>query len=149
MLGWLKNTTENARSALVAEMSKYRNREFMEACVAAGALMAAADGEITSDEKRKMIGVIENTDELKHFDMGDVIAFFESIVKKFEFDVEIGRAEALKIIGRIKGKEEQARMLVRVACIIGGADGNFDDDEKAVGRMIAVDLGLNPGDFEL
>ena len=149
MLNWLKNTTAGARATLAAEASKFRNREFMQAIVAACALIAAADGDISSDEKQKMMGYIRSADELKHFDTDEVIAFFEAMTSKFDFDVEIGRAEALKVIGRVKGKEEQARMVVRVACIIGGADGSFDDSEKAVTRTIATDLGLNPAEFDL
>ncbi|MBW3243642.1 tellurite resistance TerB family protein [Epibacterium sp. DP7N7-1] len=149
MLNWLKSTTASARATLAAEASKFRNREFMQAIVAACALMAAADGNISSEEKQKMMGYIRSADELKHFDTGEVISFFEAITSKFEFDVEIGRAEALKVIGRVKDKEEQARMVVRVACVIGAADGTFDDDEKSVARTIAVDLGLPPADFDL
>ena len=44
------------RATLAAEASKFRNREFMQAIVAACALMAAADGKISSEEKQKMMG---------------------------------------------------------------------------------------------
>ena len=39
--------------------------------------------------------------------------------------------------------------MVRVCCAIGAADGNFDDDEKAVVRKICAELNLNPKDFDL
>lgn len=149
MLNWLKDKGLEARGRLTAEVSKFRNRSFMEAVVAACAMVAAADGTVSSEEKQKMAGFIRNSDELKHFSMPEVITYFEKVIGNFEFDAEIGRAEALKVIGRLRGNEEQARIMVRVACAIGASDGNFDDDERAVVRSICVELGLKPADFDL
>ncbi|PTX52574.1 tellurite resistance protein TerB [Gemmobacter caeni] len=149
MLNWLKDKGNEARARLTAEVSKFRNRTFMEATVASCALVAAADGTISAQEKQKMAGFMRNSDELKHFDMPDVIAFFEKVVGNFDFDAAIGKAEALKVIGRLRGNEEQARVMVRVACAIGASDGDFDEAEKAVVRTICKELGLNPTDFDL
>lgn len=149
MLSWIKEKGNEARARLNAEVSKFRNKTFMEATVAACALVAAADGTISSEEKQKMAGFIRNSDELKHFATPDVIAYFEKVVGHFDFDAEIGRAEALKVIGRLRGNEEQARVMVRVACVIGASDGNFDAKERTVVRNICVELALNPSDFEL
>jgi tellurite resistance protein TerB len=149
MLNWLKDKGNEARTRLTAEVSKFKNRAFMEATVAACAMVAAADGTISAEEKRKMAGFIRNSDELKVFEMPAVIAFFEKVTGNFDFDAEIGKAEALKVIGRLRGNEEQARVMVRVACAIGASDGNFDDGEKAVVRDICKELGLNPADFDL
>lgn len=149
MLNWLKDKGNEARARLTAEVSKFRNRTFMEATVASCALVAAADGTISAQEKQKMAGFMRNSDELKHFDMPDVIAFFEKVVGNFDFDAGIGKAEALKVIGRLRGNEEQARVMVRVACAIGASDGDFDEAEKAVVRTICKELGLNPTDFDL
>lgn len=149
MLNWLKSTSENARDKLAAEASKFKNRTFMEAVVAGCALVAAADGTVCSDEKQKMAGYIRSADELKHFDMKQVIESFDKIISQFDFDATIGKGEALKVVGRVRGNNEQARMLVRVTCAIGAADGDFDPDEQAVVREICKELGLDPADFDL
>lgn len=149
MLNWLKDKGNEARTRLTAEVSKFKNRTFMEATVAACAMVAAADGTISAEEKQKMAGFIRNSDELKVFEMPAVIAFFEKVTGNFDFDADIGKAEALKVIGRLRGNEEQARVMVRVACAIGASDGNFDDGEKAVVRDVCKELGLNPADFDL
>ncbi|WP_444930388.1 tellurite resistance TerB family protein [Microbulbifer sp. SSSA002] len=149
MLGWLKTNTLKARETLATEVGKYKNRSFMEAVANGCALMSAADGEITSDEKMKMAGFINNSSELKIFNMKDVIKVFNDACEKIDFDFQIGQAEALKIISKVKDNETQARLLVRVVCAVGGSDGDFDNDEKAVARLICLELGLNPVDFEL
>lgn len=149
MLEWLKTNAALARDKLTTEVSKFKNREFMEAVANSCALVAAADGEISSAEKMKMTGFINNSPELKVFNLNDVIKVFNDACGKFEFDFQIGQAEALKNISKIKGKDGAARLLVRVACAIGASDGNFDEKEKAACRMICLELGLTPADFEL
>jgi len=96
-----------------------------------------------------MIGCLRNSDELKLFDINDMIAIFDKVTASFNFDVAIGKAEALKIIGKLRGHEDQARLMIRVACVIGASDGNFDNNEKATIRKICRDLGLDPASFDL
>jgi tellurite resistance protein TerB len=149
MLNWLKENTANARARLRDEVTKYKNRDFMEAVVAGCAIVAAADGTVSSAEKQKMIGYMRNSEELRVFDIEAVIKSFGSYVDKFEFDAEIGRGEALRAISRIRGKTGADRLLVRVCCAIGAADGTFDANEKAAVTLICLELGLDPKDFDL
>lgn len=149
MLDWLKTNALAARSKLTEEVGKFKNKEFMEAVVAGCALVAAADGEINSAEKLKMTGYIKNSDELKVFDMDTVIVSFNKHCSKFEFDQSIGRAEALSVVGKIRKKSDQSRLLVRVCMAIGASDGDFDKQEVAVCKMICSELGLDPVDFDL
>lgn len=149
MLNWLKENTAAARSRLRDEVTKYKNRDFMEAVVAGCAIVAAADGTVSSSEKQKMIGYMRNSEELRVFDIEAVIKSFNAFVEKFEFDAEIGRGEALRAISKIKGKTGADRLLVRVCCAIGAADGSFDANEKAAVALICLELGLNPSDFDL
>lgn len=146
---WLRENVTKARENLAAEVSKFQNKAFMEAVVSGCALVAAADGSIDASEKQKMAQFLERSDELKHFDIRQVIEVFNKAAGDFEFDQSIGKANALKTIGKIRGKDDQARLLVRVICAIGAADGDFDADERAVVREIAQDLGLNPEEFDL
>lgn len=148
-LNWLKENIAKARTNLAAEVSKFKNKEFMEAVVSGCALVAAADGSVDAAEKQKMAGFIERSEELKNFDIRQVIEVFNKSVGDFEFDQAIGKANALKMIGKIRGKDDQARVLVRVVCAIGAADGDFDDDEKAIVREIIQELSLNPSEFDL
>lgn len=145
MLNWMKEQ----KAKLNSEVARFKNKTFMEATVAACALVAAADGNISGEEKQKMMGFIQNSDALKVFKAEDVIAAFNKIIGKFDFDVEIGKAEALTYVGKIKSNPEQARLLVRVCCVIGAADGDFDADEVAMVKRICQDLGLNPAEFDL
>lgn len=148
-LNWLKENAAKARAGLSAEVSKFKNRSFMEAVVSGCALVAAADGSIDSAEKQKMSAFLERSEELKHFDIRQVIEVFNKVAGDFDFDAAIGKANALKTIGKVRGKDDQARLLVRVVCAIGAADGDFDETERKVVREIALELGLKPEEFDL
>lgn len=149
MLSWLKAKGAQAREALTAEVCKHKNRKFMEATANGCAMVAVASNGAGPEEKQKMIGFINNSPELKVFSLTDVLAVFNDAMSKFEFDPQIGQAEALKVIGRIKDNEGAARLLVRVTCSVGASDGDFDEKEKAACRLICMELGLSPADFEL
>lgn len=142
---WVKETAANLKT----EVGKYKNKTFLEATVAGCALVAAADGNVSSEEKQKMIGFMKQSDALSVFDISEAVALFNKYTENFSFDPTIGKAECLQVIGKLKKDESASRLLVRVCCAIGAADGDFDDAEKAVVREICMELGLNPQDFNL
>jgi len=147
MLEGLKQKFGQMSKGLKDEVARVRNREFLEACVAGCALVANADGIVDPEEKRKMMGFMQTSDALSLYDAKDVIELFNKYNANFEFDFEIGQAQALKTISGLAKKPENARLLVRVCCVIGSADGNFDEHERAAVRRICQELSLNPDDF--
>ena len=149
MLNWLKTNATAARDKMKTEVAKYRNNDFMEAVVAGCALVAAADGQVTSDEKQKMAAFIQRSEELSVFDMSKVIGSFNKIMEGFEFYAAIGKIEAMKKITRLRGNDEAARTMVRVGGVIGAADGDFDADERKIVTEICTELGLAPSEFDL
>lgn len=149
MLDWLKKNAAKAQTAIGGEVSRYRNRPFMEATAAACAMIAAADGEVSAAEKLKMTGFIERSPQLLAFNVKEIVAAFNETVDKFAFDYQIGQAQALQTINKMKGDNGAARLLVRLACAVGASDGSFDESEKAACRLICLELALDPAEFEL
>ena len=58
---WLKE--QKAKTS--AGIKQFANKDFMEAVAAGCAMIASADGNISSDEKQKMVGYINLNDSLK------------------------------------------------------------------------------------
>lgn len=137
------------RQGLKDQVTKFKNKDFMDAVVAGCAIVAAADGKIDGAEKQKMVGYINHNEELKVFEMAKVIERFNHFTNNFDFDHMIGKAEAMKSITKFKDKPEIARVVVSVCCAIGAADGDFDEKEKNVVREICRELKLPAGDFGL
>ena len=142
---WLNQQKTSAQESI----TRFKNKDFLEAVVAGCALVAAADGKIDDSEKETMAGFIQRNDALKVFDMAQVITNFNKFTGNFEFNAMVGKAEALRAIHKIKSNGEAARLLIRVCCAIGMADGDFDAGEKAAVKEICLELGLNPSEFGL
>ncbi|QJD83713.1 tellurite resistance TerB family protein [Cohnella herbarum] len=136
------------RQGLKDQVSKFKNKDFMDAVVAGCAIVAAADGKIDGSEKQKMIGYINHNEELKVFEISKVIERFNHYTSNFDFDHMIGKAEAMKPIIKFKDKPE-ARVVISVCCAIGAADGDFDESEKNVVREMCRAVNLPAGDFGL
>ncbi len=134
---------------LKTEALKYKNKDFLNAAMAGSALIAMADGSISSEEKQKMIKFIESNDALSIFTTSDVIKAFQDFVGQLEFDKDIGEAKAYQAIGKMKSNTEASRLLVRMIIAIASSDGLFDSDEKKIAIKIAKELGINPSEFEL
>ncbi len=148
-LEWLKQRFDEVSAGLKSEVSKLKNKSFLEATVAGCVIVAHADGVVKAEEKQKMMGFLRNSDVLSIFKADEIISLFDKYAKQFEFDCQIGQASALQAVAKLKGKADEARLMVRVCCAIGAADGHFDESEKAAVRTICAELGLNPADFDL
>lgn len=134
---------------LKTEALKFKNKDFLQAAMAGSALIAMADGSISSEEKQKMIKFIESNDSLSIFSTSDVIKSFQEYVGQLEFDKDIGEAKAYQALGRMKANAEAARLLMRMIIAIAASDGIIDVNERKVAVKVAVELGLSPAEFEL
>lgn len=134
---------------LKTEALKFKNKEFLNAAMAGSALIAMADGSVSSEEKQKMVKFIESHDALSIFTTSDVIKAFQDFVGQLEFDKDIGEAKAYEALGKMKSNAQAARLLVRMIIGIASSDGDFDGDEKKVAVRITRELGLDPAEFEL
>ncbi|MGZ8240217.1 MAG: tellurite resistance TerB family protein [Methylobacter sp.] len=143
------NQLKTKANELKTEALKYKNKDFLNAAMAGSALVAMADGSITSDEKQKMIKFIESHDALSIFTTSDVIKAFQDFVGQIEFDQDIGEAKAYQALGKMKSNAQASRLLIRMIIAIASADGNFDATEKKVAIKIAKELAINPSEFEL
>ncbi len=143
------NDLKTKASELKTEALKFKNKDFLEAAMAGSALIAMADGKISSEEKQKMIKFIENHDALSIFTTSDVIKAFQDFVGQIEFDNDIGEAKAFSALGKMKSNAEAGRLLIRMMIAIASSDGNFDSQEQAIAAKIAKELALNPAEFGL
>ncbi|MGV8927252.1 MAG: tellurite resistance TerB family protein [Ewingella sp.] len=147
MLDWAKNKFNQGRETLLSEVSRYKGKYFMQGCVAVGTYIAFADGVVSAQEKQKLIKYFEISDTLKVFSTEEVISEFQKLSAKFDFDLDIGRSECLKTVGKLRKKPEEARAAVRLGVMIAKSDANFDEDEKRALLEVCNELGLKPEEF--
>ncbi|GAB6156435.1 hypothetical protein JCM17380_51870 [Desulfosporosinus burensis] len=140
---WLQKQTENARSIV----NKYMGKDLTEALVAGSALVAIADGFIDSSEREKLIDYFRTSQEMKGININEVDSRFNYFVQRIQNDRMLGKAEALRTIGKLASKPEAARLVVRLCCAIGFADGEFAPVEKQVVEEICREVHLDPREF--
>lgn len=148
-LAWLKERGEELRKQAGDTLKRYRNQKMLDALTGGCAWLASADGTISGEEKRKMLNFMQVSPEMKVFETKAVLASFSPVADTFEADYEFGRIEAVRRIALIKDDAAAANVLVRLVCILGASDGNFDADEKKVVREICGIVGLDPTQFDV
>ena len=142
----IKKSVTEMGASLNAEIKKFRSKELLNAIVSGSAMIAFADGEVSSEEKQKLLGYIRNSEQLSVFDADTVIEIFNKTTQRFEFDNSIAVGEALQKIAPFKGKPE-AHLIVRVCVAIAKADGNFDATEQKAVEQICAALDLDSKNF--
>jgi tellurite resistance protein TerB len=145
----LKQSAQSMQSQLVAKKNDLKSGAFRDASMAMCALVAAADGNVDAEERRKVAGLITSNEVLANFDAEDLRRRFDDYCNKLMADFDFGKVSLIQEIAKTKKKPNEARAVIQIGIIIGGADGNFDDDEKKVVREACFAVGISPSEFDL
>ena len=145
----LTTTINGWKADIEKSFARFKGKGFSKACMATCALIAAADGSISAAEKGKMMGFIRINDVLKGQDAAKLKEHFDFFASKLEADFDFGKIECVQAIEAVKKEDGAGRAIIQLGIAIGGADGNFDDKEKAVVREICNLFSIPPADFNL
>ena len=145
----LKDKISTMNSSLQTNIAKFKNTEFSNATMAMCGMIAAADGSVSGQEKGKIATLITQNDMLKIFPAAEMKQKFDHFCDKMAADYDFGKIEAIQAIAKLKSKPDQARAVIQIGIIIGGADGNFDADEKRAVKEACNAVGISPSEFDL
>lgn len=145
----LKSKTKEMNSQLKTKTSQLKSKEFANGSMAMCALIAAADGSIDAAERQKTAALIMSNDVLAVFPPDELRTKFDFYCDKLSKDFDFGKVEAIGTIAKLKGKQDQGRAVIQIGIIIGGADGNFDEDEKRAVKEACFAVGIAPSEFDL
>ncbi len=134
---------------LQTQTQRLRNRPFLEASMAASALVATADGVVTFSERSALDAVLTNIDALKVFDVHLAVNTFNDFVEAIEADSASGQAKAMDAIGRLRDDPESAALMIRIGCAVSRADGDFSAAEKACIRAMAAELDVEAPELDM
>ncbi|WP_432560792.1 tellurite resistance TerB family protein [Kineococcus sp. SYSU DK003] len=149
-MGFLDNLKSKgllAGDQLKTKVGQFKSKDFAEASMATCALIAAADGSIEPEERQKTAAFIASNDVLSIFNAGELRASFDKWCGKLTSDYDFGKIEALQAVGKLRNKPEQARAVVQVGVVIGGANGDFDPQEQRAVREVCQSAGIDPAEF--
>ncbi|MET8509876.1 TerB family tellurite resistance protein [Streptomyces sp. NPDC004787] len=145
----IKESASTMQTQLMAKKNDLKSGAFRDASMAMCALVAAADGSIDASERQKVAQLIMGNEVLQNFPAEDLQRRFEANCDRLTADFDFGRVSVLQEVAKAKKKPAEARAVIQIGIVIGGADGDFDKDEQAVVREACYALGLPPHEFDL
>lgn len=140
---------ERLRESLKKRSERQRDRRFLEATMAASALVAYADGQVDFTERMRLDQILEQLHQLRAFDVREAIDHFNKVIDDLKADPEDGHARALDAVEAFAGDTASARLMVRVACHLCVADGEFTEAEQEQVAELCVQLDIRPEDCGL
>jgi tellurite resistance protein TerB len=145
----IKESASTMQTQLVAKKNDLKSGAFRDASMAMCALVAAADGSIDPSERQRVAQLIATNEVLQNFDAIDLQRRFDENLNKLTADFAFGKVSVLQEIAKAKKKPAEARAVIQIGIVIGGADGDFDKTEQAVVREACFTLDLPPHEFDL
>jgi tellurite resistance protein TerB len=145
----IKESASTMQTQLTAKKNDLKSGAFRDASMAMCALVAAADGTVDASERQRVAQLIATNEVLQNFPADDLRRRFEDNLDKLTADFAFGKVSILQEIAKAKKKPAEARAVVQIGIVIGGADGDFDKDERAVVREACFALDLPPHEFDL
>ncbi|GAA3142572.1 tellurite resistance TerB family protein [Streptomyces rameus] len=145
----VKESASQMQTQLVAKKNDLKSGAFRDASMAMCALVAAADGTVDPSERQRVAQLIATNEVLQNFPADDLRRRFEENLNKLTADFAFGKVSVLQEIAKAKKKPAEARAVIQIGIVIGGADGDFDKDEQAVVREACFTLDLPPHEFDL
>lgn len=140
MLNLLRETVEGIRQ-------RSRHKSFVEAAMAACAMVAMADEDQRLSELITRDRVLVRIDELRSIDHQQAVALYDDYSSRIQRDPASGREQALQVIGAFADDRESSELLVRMCVAVGRADQTFSATERSVVEVICRQLNLHPGDL--
>jgi tellurite resistance protein TerB len=144
-----KESASTMQTQLVAKKNDLKSGAFRDASMAMCSLVAAADGKIDPSERQRVAQLIFSNEVLQNFPADDLQRRFDDNLNKLTADFDFGKVGVLQEIAKAKKKPAEARAVIQIGIVIGGADGDFDATERAVVRDACFALGLPPHEFDL
>ncbi|MFI6931955.1 tellurite resistance TerB family protein [Streptomyces sp. NPDC050287] len=145
----IKESASTMQTQLEAKKNDLKSGAFRDASMAMCALVSAADGSIDPAERQRVAQLIATNEVLRNFDATDLQRRFDDNLGKLTADFAFGKVSVLQEIAKAKKKPAEARAVIQIGIVIGGADGDFDKTEQAVVREACFALDLPPHEFDL
>ncbi|NML51266.1 tellurite resistance TerB family protein [Streptomyces sp. R302] len=145
----IKESASTMQTRLTARKNELTSGAFRDASMAMCALVAAADGRVDPAERQRVAQLIAANEVLRNFDAVDLQRRFDAQLDRLAADVDFGKVAVLQEVAKAAKKPAEARAVVQIGIVIGGADGHFDPTERAVVREACFALGLPPHEFDL
>lgn len=130
-------------------LERQRNRPFLEGVMAASALVATTDGDVSLAEQVRVDQVLETLEQLRIFEPHVGVDIFREYTDAILENPELGHENAMEAIAKIATNPETGALLVRVCIAVSEADGDLSLADQIEIVSICTRFGIDPADCGL
>lgn len=130
-------------------LERQKNRPFLEGVMAACALVATTDGDVSLAEQVRVDQVLQTLDQLRIFDPHVGVDIFREHCDAILENPEMGHDNAVEAVEKIAKDPEKGELLVRVCIAVSEADGELSLADQIEIVSICTRFGINPADCGL
>ena len=128
---------------------RQRNRPFLEGVMAACALVATTDGEVSFAEHVRVDQILQTLDQLRVFDPHEGVEIFRSFAEAIIENPQEGHDKALEAVAGICGDPESGALLLRICLAVSEADGEVNLADQIEIVSMCSRFGIEPVDCGL
>jgi tellurite resistance protein len=114
---------DNLKRIFHDHSEKEKNRPFLEASMAACAMVSASEGEVSFADRIRVDQIMETLTQLKSFDPHEGIDLFNHYTGLILASPQAGRETALSTIKRVSSDPETAELLIDLCLAVSLSDG--------------------------
>ncbi|MDJ0869684.1 MAG: TerB family tellurite resistance protein [Myxococcota bacterium] len=130
------------RDWLSQRVEQLRNRSFLQASMAAAALVATADEDVRLSEQLALDELLGRVEKLRVFAVHDAVDLHRDFVERILANAAAGRAAALEAVSAFRGDEDQRLLVLYVGAVIAKADLELSETEERALNEICGALAL-------
>lgn len=133
----------------LSHMERQKNRPFLEGVMAACAMVATADGEVSFAERVRVDQILQSLQQLKVFDPHEGIDIFNDFTDLILEHPATGHETAFLAMDRIARNADNGALMLRICIAICQADSGERMADQIEIVSLCSRLGLDPTDLGL
>lgn len=145
MAGFLQSLLADYQQLL----ERHQNRPFLNAAMAACALMSSSGGEITFSQRIRVDQILETLEKLQIFDPHEGVDLFNDYTRDILQNPREGHERALAAVRRFTADKDTAGLLIRICMAVAQADGEKKLSQQIEIVMLCSLLQVEPEDTDL
>jgi tellurite resistance protein len=124
------------------KVQRLRGRRFLDAAMAAAALVSSADEDVRLSEQYALDHLLARMDKLRVFDPHAGVELHRRYVERIAAEPGNGRQDAIDSVSSFRGDEEKGLLILYVGAVVAKADGDLSEPETRALADISTALGL-------
>ncbi|MAF48699.1 MAG: TerB family tellurite resistance protein [Rhodospirillales bacterium] len=137
------------KESYIAQMERHHNKPFLDATMAACALVATADGRVTFSETVRVDQIVEILEQLKAFDPVEAADLFRDYCDMVLDNPREGHEKLVALLESVRGDQETAELLIRICLAVAEAGGKTSLVDQIEIVTLCSLLELDPAHFGL